>query len=376
MNIPFFTLDRQIEENKAAFEDAYQRVLDSGLFIASDVIKQFEREFSKLLEANHPMVSCGNGTDALEIILSTFGIGSGDEVIVPARSWISTSEVVVTSGAKVVFVDVDRFNSNINPNLVKEAVNENTKAVIAVHFYGHPADLDSLTQICEANNLYLIEDCAQAHGATYNGKMIGTFGDAAAFSFFPTKVLGCFGDGGGMVFKKKEHADRARRICNHGQLNVKHQHKLHGRNSRLDAIQASILLFKLSILPELTKKRRALSEIYLEELKGLKGIQLPTEKPGCFHVYYLFVIKAHHRDQLQAYLLERGIHTQLHYPTALPFLDCYQEMQLDPGDFPVASRDQNTILSLPFFPEMTKVEVMEVCKAIKTFYQNGFNFEE
>lgn len=255
MTIPLIDLSAQYQHIKSDIDAAIERTLAQTSFIGGDSVAEFEQAFAKYLGAAN-VVSCGNGTDALEIILRVFNIGPGDEVLVPAMSWISTSEVIATAGATPVFVDVDPITYTINPTDLEHKVGERTKAVIPVHLYGHPADMPTVMKIAEQHNLYVIEDCAQAHGASISHQKVGTWGHAAGFSFFPSKNLGCYGDGGAMVFQDAEHAELARTIARHGQQ-TRHHHMLHGRNSRLDGLQAAVLLVKLPYLDQwLEAKRR------------------------------------------------------------------------------------------------------------------------
>ena len=313
------------------------------------------------------MVSCGNGTDALEIILRVLGVGPGDEVLVPAMSWISTSEVVVTAGATPVFVDVDPRTYTISTEDLRRKINERSRAVIPVHLYGQPADMPTILEIAEAHSLWVIEDCAQAHGATINGQKVGTWGHAAGFSFFPSKNLGCYGDGGGMVFRDAAHAEQARVIAHHGQQ-TRHHHVLHGRNSRLDGLQAAVLSAKLPYLDQwLSEKQRAARQ-YAQQLSVIEDIICPTEPSDDQHGWHLYVIRTPQRDRLQAVLRECGVQTGVHYPTALPFQACYAHLQHTTDDFPVTASYQPSILSLPLFAELTEAQVTRVTETIVDFF--------
>jgi dTDP-4-amino-4,6-dideoxygalactose transaminase len=293
------------------------------------------------------------------------GIGPGDEVIVPAHSWISTSESVTAVGARPVFVDTESDYFTIDVSKIEAAITPNTKAIIPVHLFGHPADMLMVMQIAEKHDLKVIEDCAQAHGATIEGKMVGTFGDAASFSFYPGKNLGAYGDAGAMATNDDVLAEKARMIANHGQI-TKHHHRIEGRNSRLDGLQAAILLAKLPHLNHWTELRIQHAATYNQLLQE-SGLDLPATKTGNKHVFHLYVIQSEKRDALKTYLAEQGIETAIHYPTALPFLDCYQNRNPNIDHFPVAHAHQSKILSIPMFAELTEQQMRHVASAVNNF---------
>ncbi|EKS07980.1 DegT/DnrJ/EryC1/StrS family aminotransferase [Leptospira santarosai] len=324
--------------------------------------KEFEEKFSDFLGIKH-CISCANGTDSLEILLKSFGIGVGDEVIVPALSWISTSESVSNVGAKPVFVDIEENHYTIDCNLIEEKITTRTKAIIPVHLYGHPADMNRILELAGKYNLFVLEDCAQAHGAEYEGRLVGTIGHAGSFSFFPGKNLGAYGDAGGIVTQDDEIASKARMIANHGQKE-KHNHILEGRNSRMDGIQASVLNVKLPRLKKWTDDRRKNSETYRQELQN-QDLLLPKEAENVKHVYHLFVIRSKKRIQLQSALKKEGVETSIHYPTPLPFLTAYSQEGYSKDDFPVAVRCCEEILSLPMFPELSKPDIQYISNIIK-----------
>jgi len=365
MKIDFLDLSTQHDPIRDELNNAINAVIDKSHFIKSPPVERFEKEFLKYIGGNY-IVSCGNGTDALEITLRSFEIGFGDEVIVPAMSWISTSEVVATAGAKPVFVDIEKDSYCIDVSKIEEKITSKTKAIIPVHLYGHPANMPEINRIAKKHALVVIEDCAQAHGAEINGEKAGTFGDAATFSFFPTKNLGAFGDAGAIIFKNKKIKDLAATISNHGQKE-RHHHILNGRNSRMDGMQAAILTVKLNYLEKWNRERKDLASIYLQELKTLTKIKLPNSHYNMEHVYHLFVIAVKKRNELHNYLKDKGISTMIHYPKALPFQACYTEYNYSSEIFPVAFAAQESILSLPFYPGMTKTQVFYVCNQIKEF---------
>ncbi|XDD51549.1 DegT/DnrJ/EryC1/StrS family aminotransferase [Leptospira sp. WS92.C1] len=363
--IPFVDLKTQYRNLNREIDRAIDSTIARTAFIggSSNVdIKEFEEKFSNYLGIKH-CVSCANGTDSLEILLRSFGIGPEDEVIVPALSWISTSEAVSSMGAKPVFVDIEENHFTIDTNLIEKKITNRTKAIIPVHLYGHPADMGPILKLARKYNLYVIEDCAQAHGAEYEGQLVGTIGDAGSFSLFPGKNLGAYGDAGCIVTKDDEIASKARMIANHGQLE-KHNHVLEGRNSRMDGIQASILNVKLPRLKEWTEDRRTNAKTYHEKLKNL-DLLLPKEAKNVKHVYHLFVIRSAKRSQLQSALKKGGVETSIHYPTPLPFLNAYKQEGYTKLDFPVAAECCEEILSLPMFPELRLLDIEFISNIIK-----------
>lgn len=368
MAIKFIDLFPQYLAHKQEIDDAMQEVIDDTAFVRSSPVKAFEDNFSKFLGGGE-VVSCGNGTDALEIILDAYGIGEGDEVIVPAVSWISTSEVVHTRGATPVFVDISLETYGLDTSAVEDAITDMTKAIIVVHLYGYPLDIERLVPLSRKRNIHLIEDCAQAHGATLRGKKVGTLGDAASFSFFPTKNLGAMGDAGCMVFQDSGIAIKARAIANHGQI-TRHNHEFSGRNSRMDGLQAAVLNVKLKYLDQHIKLRREKASLYKKLLAELDEIDLPSTPDRGKHAYHLFVIRSKRRQKLKDFLKEEGIPSQTHYPTALPFQPVYGQRGFTKEDFPNAHLQQETALSLPFYPEIPEEDIHFVSEKIKDFF-NG-----
>lgn len=350
MNVPFVDLHAQYQSLKPELDAAMQQVVDQTAFIGGHYAAQFEREFADYIGLKH-CIACANGTDSLEILLQAMGIGPGDEVLVPAISWISTSEVVSSLGALPVFVDVEEAYYTINLDLVEAAITPQTKAIIPVHLYGQPVDMVRLMALAEKHNLLVLEDCAQAHGATFNGQKIGTFGHAASFSFYPGKNLGAYGDAGGMLTNDDELARVARQIANHGQEG-KHNHLREGRNSRMDGLQAAVLSVKLPHLESWTEARIQHANDY-DRLLADSNLVLPQVIDGGRHVFHLYVVRSSQRDLLLRHLSDQGIGVGIHYPTALPFLECYVERGYQPEDFPVAHRVTQEILSLPMFAELT-----------------------
>jgi dTDP-4-amino-4,6-dideoxygalactose transaminase len=365
MKVPFVDLKAQYLSIKEDVDNAIQNVIEQSAFIGGIAIKQFEAAFASYVGLKH-CIACGNGTDSIEILLKAMNIGAGDEVIVPANSWISTSEAVSAIGATPVFVDVDEFYS-INISLAEKKITAKTKAIIPVHLYGHPADMPAIMQLAEKYKLKVIEDCAQSHGAEINGKRTGTWGHAASFSFYPGKNLGAYGDAGAMLTNDDELAAVSRQIANHGQIK-KHHHVREGRNSRMDTIQAAILLAKLPHIEQWTQQRVRHAALYSELLKDIDVIT-PLTKNKCSHVFHLYVIRTENREALQKYLDENGIETAVHYPTALPLLPCYSHYHYTAEDFPVAYYNQGRLLSLPMYAELKDEQIEYVVGLIKRFYK-------
>lgn len=364
MRVPFVDLYAQYESIRSQIDRAIADSIRNTSFIGGQPVHEFESAFAEYLGLNH-VVGCANGTDSLEILMQAMGIGPGDEVIVPAHSWISTSESVTAVGARPIFVDTESDFYTIDVSKIETAITSRTKAIIPVHLFGHPADMHVIMQLAEKHGLKVIEDCAQAHGAMIEGKMVGTFGDAASFSFYPGKNLGAYGDAGAMATNDDALAEKARMIANHGQI-TKHHHRIEGRNSRLDGLQAAILLAKLPFLNQWTEQRIQHATTYNQLLQE-SGLDLPSTKPGCKHVFHLYVIQSDKRDALKKYLAEQGIETAIHYPTALPFLECYQSRNPNIEQFPVAHAHQSRILSIPMFAELSEQQMQYVANAVNKF---------
>ncbi len=365
MKVPFVDLKAQYLAHQQEFDAAMRGVIETTAFIGGEPVKKFEAAFAAAFGVKH-CIACGNGTDAIYIVLRMLGVGPGDEVITTASSWISTSETISQAGATPVFVDVDE-HFTIDPRAIEARITPRTRAVIPVHLYGHPARMDEIRKICDQRKLLLIEDCAQAHLATFNGKLVGTFGNAATFSFYPGKNLGAYGDAGAIVTNDDELARKCRMYANHGAL-VKHEHHIEGINSRLDGIQAALLSAKLPHLPDWTRRRRAVAASYDQLLAGIPGVITPKVHPSAEHVYHLYVIRAQRRDELKKALADAGIETAIHYPTALPLLPAYARLAMKPADIPNAARNQGEILSLPIYAEMPAEYVNHVARTVAAFY--------
>jgi len=374
MKIPFVDLGLQYQLIKSEIDHEIHNVLNETAFIGGKRISEFESNFANAIGAKH-CIGVGNGTDAIVIALKMLGISDDDEVIVPANSFMSTAEVVSVVGGKVVFVDNYPDTYNIDCEKIEEAITERTKAIIAVHLYGQPADMDKLLEICKKHNLYLIEDSAQGHLAEYktnNGdvKIVGTMGDCATFSFYPGKNLGAYGDAGAITTNNDELAKKMRMYANHGRIS-KYEHEFEGINSRMDGMQAAILNVKLKHLPDWTTKRRKIANYYLDKLSEVSELTLPVIDSKCNPVWHLFVIRVEDRDGLKDYLKSKGISAGIHYPISLPNQPAYADRGYTHDDYVVSSGQQNKLLSLPIFPEISEDKLEYICDQIKHFFNKN-----
>ncbi len=368
MQVPFVDLKLQYQNIKADIDKAISDVIDETAFIGGKYVKEFEQKFAELYGVNH-VVACANGTDSLYIIMTMLGIGAGDEVITAANSWISSSETISETGAKPVFVDPDSEYLSMSAEAVANAITENTKAVMAVHLQGQMTDIEAIHELCKEKGIHLIEDSAQAHFSEYNGIRSGVRGIAGSFSFYPGKNLGAYGDAGCIITNDSDFADKCRMFANHGALK-KHHHLMEGINSRLDGLQAAILTAKLPYIIEWTEQRIANAALYDQHLAGIDQIITPKVRPNSKHTYHLYMIRAEKRDELTAYLQDKGVATTIHYPHALPNLPAYDYLNTQPSDFPVATGLESTSLSLPMYPELTEEAIKYVAECIKSFYNN------
>jgi dTDP-4-amino-4,6-dideoxygalactose transaminase len=366
VQIPFIHLKRQYESLQKEIDQAIRGVLNSAQFIGGDPVRTFESTFAKKYGVNH-CISTGNGTDALFIIMKALNIGPGDEVITPAFGVIASSETITLTGAKPVFCEVDPEYFTLDPNEVIKKISPQTRAIIAVHLFGQAADVTRLKKICTDNNLYLIEDCAQSHFTKINNQLTGTFGVASAFSFYPTKNLGAYGDAGCILTHDNFLAERMRRFTNHGAL-LKDDHQLEGTNSRMDSIQAAVLLVKLNYLQKWNARRNEIADLYFEQLSDLDHLFLPAKRKNSNHTFHVFCIRTPYRDSLKKFLASKGIETIIHYPKGIPFTEAYLPYHHRSSDFPVTSQLQDQILSLPIFPELTDDEVHFISDAIRQYF--------
>jgi len=364
MNIPFLDLKSPYLELKEELDAAYHRVMESGWYILGREVEAFEEEFASYCEARH-CIGVGNGLEALHLILRAMGIGPGDEVIVPANTYIATWLAVSYSGATPVPVEPDKQTYNIDPALIKSAITEHTKAILPVHLYGQPADMDPINAIARKYNLKVIEDAAQAHGAKYKGRRIGGLGDAAGFSFYPGKNLGAFGDGGAVVTDDSEIADKIRILRNYGSR-VKYHNEVKGFNSRLDELQAAFLRVKLPRLDEWNMRRQTIASHYLSELNGVPDLSLPHVPEWCDPVWHLFTVRHPERDALQEYLHNEGVGTLIHYPVPPHRSEAYREDR-DWPELPITEKLASYTLSLPMGPHLHLESCMNVTNYIKHF---------
>jgi dTDP-4-amino-4,6-dideoxygalactose transaminase len=363
--VPFADLHAQYLSIKSEMDHAIAEVIRTSAFIRGPFVQKFETEFAAAMERTH-CVSCANGTDSLYIAMHALGVKPGDEVIAPAHSWISTTETITQAGAKVVFVDTDATTFTIDAKQIEEKITSRTVGIIPVHLYGQPADMDAIMSIAAKHKLWVIEDCAQSHLAKYKGRTVGTFGDAASYSFYPGKNLGAMGDAGALCTNDKALADRMGMFARHGGL-VKGDHQIEGINSRLDGLQAAILSVKLPHLRAWTTRRQVIAKLYAERLAGISGVALPFVAGDREHVWHLYVIRHEHRDALAKHLAAAGVQTVVNYPVALPFLPAYSRFGHTPDQFPNAHRNQSHVLSLPIFPEMTTAQIDHVARSIRDF---------
>ena len=365
LEIEFVDLKRQFADLKEDITEAIGNVLQDMQLNLGPNVNAFEAEFASYLGARYA-VGVGSGTDALVLALRALEIGPGDEVITVAHSFFATAEAIMLCGARPVFVDIDPATYNMDTSQLEDAVSERTKAIMPVHLYGQPADMDEVLAIAGKHNLYVIEDACQAHGATYQGKAAGTFGDIAAFSFYCSKNLGAYGEAGMVVTNDEEIALRVQMLRNHGGT-VRYMHESVGLNSRLDEMQAAILRLKLHHLPAWNASRRSIAHRYSKGLAGLSGIEVPYEDPRSEHVFHLYVIRAERRDELQGYLRAQGIASGIHYPVPIHLQRACDCLGYPEGSLPQTETAAKQILSLPIFPEMYDEEVDSVLEAIKAF---------
>jgi dTDP-4-amino-4,6-dideoxygalactose transaminase len=374
--VPFFNLTRQYERIKNEILSASQKVYEKGRFILGEEVSSFEMEFSKYCGVRFG-VGVGSGTDALFLALKAADIGEGDEVVTVANSFVSTALAISYTGAKPLFVDIDPKTYTMDPNRLEillkrhqsKTNRQKIKAILPVHLYGHPAEMDLIMEIAGRYDLIVIEDACQAHGSKYGKKEVGSIGVMGCFSFYPTKNLGGYGDGGMVVTNQIKYDQKLRLLRCYGERN-KYQHILKGYNSRLDEIQAAILRIKLRYLDQWNEERRKKAKLYTEQL-ALIGMEGPFEKKGVWHVYHQFTIQAEERESLQAFLKKKGIETLIHYPIPIPYQKAYQELGYRKRDLPLTTQWSQKILSLPFFPEIMEYEIEEVTKQIKNFYRGS-----
>ena len=359
MNIPMVDLKLQYEKYKSEFDTVVSEVLGSTQFILGPNVQALEEEVAAFLGAKFA-VSCGSGTDALHLALRAAGIGDGDEVITSPFTFIATAEAIAYVGARPVFVDVDEKSFNLDVAKIESAITDRTRAILPVHLFGQPADMDALLDICKRHDLLLIEDCAQSFGAGYGDRLTGTLGLAGCFSFFPSKNLGCFGDGGLVTTNDVDMARELKVLRNHGSRERYH-HAVIGYNSRLDEIQAAVLRVKLRYIDDFNQARRRNAQAYRHYLQDVP-VLTPSEESGRTHVYHQYTIRLEHRDKVQAALADAGIASAVYYPIPLHRQEVFREQYMDAC--PVAEKLAQSVLSLPMYPELTDQQIRQICQVI------------
>ena len=362
--IPFVSFRPMEEELGSELRESFDRVLKNSWYIDGEEKKRFEIEFAKYIGAKN-CIGVGNGLDALMLSLKVLGIGEGDEVIVPAHTFIATALAVTYVGAKPVLVDVDDETYNIDVTQIEEKITSRTNAIIPVHLYGQACNMDEIMSIARRFNIFIVEDCAQAHGATYKGKKVGTFGNVACFSFYPGKNLGALGDAGAVLVNNDELAEKIRALSNYGS-DYKYHHIYKGNNSRLDEIQAALLLVKLNHLDRMNAERRRIAMIYNNGIKN-PLVKLPKVSDECVSVWHVYAIRCKERNALETYLNENGIGTNKHYPIPIHLQECYRDLGYKSGDFSVAEDIANTEISLPMYYGISNEAIEKVVELINQF---------
>jgi dTDP-4-amino-4,6-dideoxygalactose transaminase len=365
MNVPFLDLRPQYLELKDQFDAAYRRVAESGSFILGAEVQSFESEFAAYCGAAH-CIGVGNGLDALHLIMRALDIGPGDEVLVPANTYIATWLAVSYAGATPVPIEPNERTYNIDPSRVEAAITKHTRAIIGVHLYGQPADMDPINEIASRYGLKVIEDAAQAHGARYKGKRVGALGDVAGFSFYPGKNLGAWGDAGAVVTNDDTLARRVRVLSNYGSQ-VKYYNERKGFNSRLDELQAAVLRIKLAKLDEWNERRKRIAKEYLQMLEGSCDLTLPYVPHWADPVWHLFVVRHPERNLLQEYLNQNGVRTLIHYPLPPHLQAAYAELGYERGHFPISEKMADEVLSLPISSHLSALELRHVVQQLSTF---------
>jgi dTDP-4-amino-4,6-dideoxygalactose transaminase len=364
MTIPFVDLNAQLSEIRGEIMSAVEDAINDGHYILGDQVATFEQSFADFCGAKHG-IGVGTGTDALHLALRALGIAPGDEVITVDNTFVATALAIAYTGATPVLVDADPDDYLIDVELIERAITPRTKAILPVHLYGQPANMPAIMEIGERHGLHIVQDACQAHGALIGGKPLGSFGDAACYSFYPSKNLGGYGDGGMVTTNCDKLAERIRMLRNYGQRTKNHYECL-GYNSRLDTLQAAILSVKLRYLAEGNEQRRAAAAKYRGMLQEPSEIVLPYERPGVTHVYHLFIVQHSERDQLAKHLQANGVQCGIHYPTPIHLIKSFSSARTVPDGAPVSSRLAGRILSLPMYPEITSESIERVCDLVTT----------
>jgi dTDP-4-amino-4,6-dideoxygalactose transaminase len=369
MTVPFLDLKLHHAPLRGEFIGAIQEVIDAAAFAGGPFVAQFEAEFASYCDCLLA-IGVGSGTEALWLTLLALGIGPGDEVITVPNTFIATAEAITYCGARPVFVDVDEYTYTMDPSVLEDAITARTKAIIPVHLFGQPADMDPILRIARKQGVYVIEDACQAHGAEYKGRRVGTLGDAACFSFYPAKNLGAFGEAGAVVTRNAALHERIRILRDHGQV-CKYRHMMVGWNCRMDAIQAAILCIKLRFLERSNQLRRSHAAHYDEALDGIEELVTPAQAACVRHVYHIYAIRVRDRDEVIRRLAEKGVGCGVHYPVPIHLQEAYRGLGYQAGAFPISERYSNEFISLPMFPELTPAQVEMVAQSVKAVVATG-----
>ena len=368
MAVRFLDLEKQYQSIKSEIDGAIAGVIRDSAFISGPYVSRFESAFAKYQQAPF-CIACGNGTDAIEIAIEALNIPGGAEIIVPANTFIASSEAVTRTGHRVIFCDCDPEDYTISIESLRHKISSATKAIVVVHLYGQACDMDEVLKVASEFDLKVVEDCAQAHGAEYKGRRVGTFGNVGTFSFYPGKNLGAYGDAGAIVTADEKVATRCRMIANHGRIG-KYDHQFEGRNSRMDGLQGAILSVKLRHLEGWLDRRRTIARRYQEGLRGVGDLVLPADREWARHVYHLYVVRSQSRDRLRDFLKSRDIETGVHYPIALPKLAAYTHYAQGREDS-FANKTDTELLSLPIGDHMNEIDADEVIDACKRYFHSG-----
>jgi len=365
MKVPFLDLKAQYQALKDEIGTALQQVMENTAFAGGKFVAQFEQEFAEFCNTEFA-IAVNSGTSALWLALLSLGIGEGDEVITAPNSFIATAEAISFCGARPVFVDIDEKTYNIDPDLIEAAITENTCAIIPVHLFGQPAEMDPIMTIAKKYGLFVIEDACQAHGAEYKGRPAGSTGHAGCFSFYPGKNLGAYGEGGAVITNKKNVAETVRMLRDHGQ-SKKYYHDKIGWNARMDGFQGAVLNVKLKYLTAWNEARRKNAMLYNKLLRDVEGVTTPAEADYARHIYHIYAIRVPNRDALIDFLKEKEIYCGIHYPIPIHLQHAYQFLNLERGNYPVAEKCAAEFVSLPMFPELTEEQIRYIVEQIKDF---------
>jgi dTDP-4-amino-4,6-dideoxygalactose transaminase len=363
MRVPFLDLRSHHEPLRSEFRAAIEEVIDAGAFAGGPFVARFEEDFATYCGCRHA-IGVGSGTDALWLSLLALDIGPGDEVITVPNTFMATAEAITYCGAKPVFVDVDEHTHTMDPAEIEKAITFRTKAVIPIHLFGQPADMDPILQIAHAHGLFVIEDAAQAHGARYKGRTVGSLGDAGCFSFYPGKNLGAFGEAGAVVTDNPELQEKIRVLRDHGQVK-KYHHAMVGWNARMDGIQAAVLGVKLRRLDKGNELRRSHAAHYDHALAAIEELVAPSEASYAHHVYHIYAIRIRERDDVIEFLAGKGVACGIHYPVPIHLQEAYQSLGYQAGALPVAEQAAQQLISLPMFPELTSLQLETVTESLK-----------